>query len=55
MALTTDDLPAAYKQALIAGAGAVAEPVTKPWGQIVAFVRDRDGILAELCSPSIHP
>lgn len=54
VALTTDDVPAAYKQALIAGASAVAEPVTKPWGQIVAFVRDKDGILVELCSPPIH-
>jgi lactoylglutathione lyase len=54
VALTTDDVPAAYKQALIAGARAVAEPIAKPWGQIVAFVRDRDGILVELCSPSVH-
>ena len=25
-------------------------PVTKPWGQTVAYVRDGDGVLVELCS-----
>jgi catechol 2,3-dioxygenase-like lactoylglutathione lyase family enzyme len=54
VALTTEDVPAAYKQALIAGAAALAEPVTKPWGQTVAFVRDKDGIIVELCSPWTH-
>jgi lactoylglutathione lyase len=28
----------------------VAEPKTKPWGQIVAYVRDRDGVLVEIGS-----
>lgn len=52
IALTTDDVPAAYQRALAAGAIAVAPPTTKPWGQIVAFVRDKDGIVVELCTPS---
>ena len=30
---------------------AVSPPVAKPWGQIVAYVRDPDGHLVELCSP----
>jgi catechol 2,3-dioxygenase-like lactoylglutathione lyase family enzyme len=30
----------------------VAAPTTKPWGQVVAFVRDKDGIVVELCTPS---
>jgi len=29
----------------------VSEPETKPWGQTVAYVRDRNGFLVELCSP----
>jgi catechol 2,3-dioxygenase-like lactoylglutathione lyase family enzyme len=49
---TTDDVPAAYERALAAEATPVAPPTTKPWGQVVAFVRDKDGILVELCSPS---
>lgn len=52
VALTTDNVPAAYDQALTAGAVALAPPVTKPWGQVVAFVRDKDGIIVELCSPA---
>jgi lactoylglutathione lyase len=51
LGLTADDVPAAYRRAVAAGATAVAEPVTKPWGQIVAYVRDPDGILVELTSP----
>ncbi len=52
IAFTTDDVHAAYERALGAGATAVVGPTTKPWGQIVAFVRDKDGIVVELCSPS---
>jgi lactoylglutathione lyase len=49
--LVTDDILAVYAQAIEAGAVAVAEPKVKPWGQTVAYVRDLDGILVELCSP----
>lgn len=52
VAFVTDDVPAAYQRALGAGATAVFPPATKPWGQIVAFVRDKDGIVIELCSPA---
>jgi catechol 2,3-dioxygenase-like lactoylglutathione lyase family enzyme len=51
VALTTADVQAAYEQALVAGAVALAAPTCKPWGQTVAFVRDRDGIIVELCTP----
>lgn len=54
VALTTADVQAAYDQALAAGAIALAPPVAKPWGQIVAFVRDKDGIIVELCSPATN-
>ena len=52
IAFTTDDVQGAYDRALTAGAVAIAPPATKPWGQIVAFVRDKDGIVVELCTPS---
>jgi catechol 2,3-dioxygenase-like lactoylglutathione lyase family enzyme len=45
----TPDVTQAYEKAIAAGAVAVAPPETKPWGQEVAFVRDIDGILVELC------
>jgi lactoylglutathione lyase len=47
----TDDVPAAFERAVGEGAEAVTEPQTKPWGQDVAYVRDRDGNLVELASP----
>jgi catechol 2,3-dioxygenase-like lactoylglutathione lyase family enzyme len=49
--LATPDVPAAYERALRAGAASAAAPRTKPWGQVVAYVRDLDGHLIELCTP----
>ena len=51
IALTTSDVPALFQHALKAGATAVSEPASKPWGQIVAYVRDNSGFLVELCTP----
>ena len=42
IALVTDDPAAAYKKAVAAGAVAGKPPVLKPWGQTVAYVRDRN-------------
>jgi catechol 2,3-dioxygenase-like lactoylglutathione lyase family enzyme len=50
IALTTPDVPALYARATKAGATAVSEPATKPWGQTVAYLRDKDGYLVELCT-----
>lgn len=49
--LACADVPAAWKQALAAGAQALLPPTTKPWGQTVAYVRCPDGCLVELCTP----
>ena len=46
-----EDVAAAYAHAVEAGATPLAEPVEKPWGQTVAYVRDPDGIIVELGSP----
>jgi catechol 2,3-dioxygenase-like lactoylglutathione lyase family enzyme len=51
IAFTTPDVPAAYAQAVQQGATPVHGPITKPWGQTVAYVRDLDGILVEIASP----
>lgn len=51
IAFATTDVPAAYERAISAGATALAAPTTKPWGQTVAYVRDPDGHLVELCTP----
>ena len=47
----TDDVPAAWDTAVAAGATGVAAPAIKPWGQTVAYVRDPEGMLIELCTP----
>ena len=49
--LVTPGVEAAYERALGAGAAAVAPPKAKPWGQVVAYVRDLNGALVELCTP----
>ena len=48
----TDNVQAAFDRAVEEGAAAVSAPQTKPWGQDVAYVRDPDGNLVELASPS---
>ena len=44
------DVGAAFEKALSAGAVAVLKPTSKPWGQIVSYVRDNNGFLVELCT-----
>ena len=51
LAFVTDDVATSYVRALAAGAMPVKGPAAKPWGQIVAYVRDKDGSLIELRSP----
>lgn len=49
--LVTDDVELAHNEAVKAGALEVKKPVTKPWGQVVSYVRDINGFLVEICSP----
>ena len=49
--LVDEDVEAAYKRAVEAGAEPVSEPEEKPWGQHTAYVRDLDGTLVEIASP----
>ncbi|HEX4737254.1 MAG TPA: VOC family protein [Allosphingosinicella sp.] len=51
VALVTPDVNGLYDRALKAGAANVTAPETKPWGQTVAYVRDSNGFLVELCTP----
>ena len=43
----TDDVAAAFKKAVDAGATPLTEPEVKPWGQTVAYIRDLNGMLVE--------
>ena len=49
--LVTPDVEAAYRRALDAGAVPVVPPGARPWGQVVGYVRDLNGVLVELCTP----
>jgi len=51
IAFATPDVDSAYQRAVAAGAISVTPPKLKPWGQTVAYVRDIDGHLVELCTP----
>ena len=50
VALVAEDVPKAFAAAIAGGAVAYVEPITKPWGQIVSYVRDLNGFLVEICS-----
>lgn len=48
---TTDNVEETVKTAVNAGGTILEQPKTKPWGQVVAYVRDLDGFLIEICTP----
>jgi lactoylglutathione lyase len=48
---TTDNVEKTVSTAINAGATIVENPTTKPWGQVVAYLRDLDGFLIEICTP----
>ena len=48
---TTDNVEETVAMAKKAGATIIENPKTKPWGQTVAYVRDLDGFLIEICTP----
>jgi len=51
----TEDVSAAYERAISSGCTPVSPPSEKPWGQIVSYVRDRDGCIVEIASPIAGP
>jgi uncharacterized glyoxalase superfamily protein PhnB len=48
---TTNNVEETVKSAINAGATILEKLKTKPWGQEVAYVRDPDGFLIEICTP----
>jgi lactoylglutathione lyase len=47
----TEDVAGAFTRAVDAGAAEASQPMRKPWGQEVAYVRDIDDNLVEIASP----
>jgi catechol 2,3-dioxygenase-like lactoylglutathione lyase family enzyme len=46
-----EDVEAAFKRAVEAGARPWYEPAKQAWGQTVSYVRDLNGFLVEIASP----
>ena len=51
LAFTTKNIEKDIKLAIKAGAIQVEELKTKPWGQKVAYLKDINGFLIEICTP----
>jgi lactoylglutathione lyase len=51
LAFVTEKVEEAFIRAVKAGAEATKKAEKKPWGQVVAYVRDLNGVLIELCTP----
>ena len=51
IALVTDNVESTLEKALLNKATLVKEPEKKSWGQTVAYIRDIDNNLIELCTP----
>lgn len=51
IALSVSDVQGWYERALKAGGHSIAAPLQKPWGQIVAYVQDPNGVLVEIAGP----
>jgi lactoylglutathione lyase len=50
VAFVTENVEQSYTLAVSQGAISVAKPKLKPWGQQVAYVRDLNGVIIEICS-----
>lgn len=51
LVFVTNNVQQAFDKALAEGAISVQETSLKPWGQTVAYLRDPQGTLIELCNP----
>ncbi len=52
LAFLTSDVPAAFKAAIAAGAGPLAEPKVMSWGATVAYLLDPQGTVVGLSTPT---
>lgn len=51
LGFTTTQPEATIEKAIKAGAKIMEQLVEKPWGQKVAYLRDNNGFLIEICTP----
>ena len=55
IALVSHDLDRDWQRAVAAGAAVVKLPEAKPWSQVVGYLKDVNGVIVELCTPSLRP
>ena len=55
IALVSSDIDGDWQRAVGAGATILKAPEAKPWGQTVGYLRDLNGVIVELCTPSPRP
>ncbi len=51
LGFVSDNVEKSHDNAISAGAESVMAVKEKPWGQTVAYVRDNNGFIVEICSP----
>ena len=51
LGFTTDNVAETVNSAVSAGATILEPPRIKPWGQTVAYLKDLDGFIIEICTP----
>lgn len=51
LGFTTENVEEILEKSISAGATLLEKPNQKPWGQTVAYIRDIDGFLIEICTP----
>ncbi|QIL41560.1 VOC family protein [Pedobacter sp. HDW13] len=51
LGFATPDVDSVIKQVILSGGTLLEEARQKPWGQTIAYVRDLDGFLIEICTP----
>lgn len=49
--LVTEDVQAAWETAIRAGVKGLIPPKEQPWGQVVCWLREANGILVEIATP----
>lgn len=51
LGFTTENVEETVEKSVSSGGYLLEKPKQKPWGQTVAYVRDIDGFLIEICTP----
>lgn len=50
IAFVVENVDETYHKSLENGASSLAKPKQKPWGQVVAYIRDINGFVVEICT-----